>query len=212
MFLSAVALLCSLSVGASLHVAPRMPSVLNLRPVVSRRRLGEVHAGRKGRPRMPGGPAGAMPQQQMVREPEYSPDGTPVFYLYCRNPKSRVMWYPISSMRGDGQSKALIAAWLNAPIGKGVMRSRLDEGMARSIFESERRLSSMARKQYPSLKNIRELEWGYKVLDRDVAAKEAAGELEAEALTESGKLKIFKVEKEMVKDSILDQAKKMFGL
>merc|ERR1712113_1351590 len=122
----------------------------------------------------PGGsvrmPNGAMmnPQQQQMREPES------MFYLYCRT-KARVMWYPVSVMRGDGQSKGLINAWLNSPFGKGVFKGRLDAGMARSIFESERRLTEMAKKQYPSLKKSTQLEWGYKVIDRDVMSKEEAG-------------------------------------
>lgn len=52
-----------------------------------------------------------------MREPEAPPDGTPLFYLYARNPKTRVMWYPVSMLRGDQQSKGLISAWLGSPIG-----------------------------------------------------------------------------------------------
>mmetsp|Transcript_46579 Transcript_46579/g.76995 ORF Transcript_46579/g.76995 Transcript_46579/m.76995 type:complete len:202 (+) Transcript_46579:1-606(+) len=172
----------------------------NVRPPTCRRRaLDTLVAGRKGRPNMPGS---SMPQQQ-IREPETPPDGTPVFYLYCRT-ASKVMWYPVSSMRGDGQSQGLINAWLNSPFAKGVFKNRLDEGMARSIFESERRLNEMARKQYPMLKKVGKLEWGYKVLQRDIVAKEAAGELE--------KQKIVVVTKEMVKDSMIEQARKAVGL
>jgi hypothetical protein len=52
-----------------------------------------------------------------MREPQAPPDGTPLFYLYARNPKTRVMWYPVSVLRGDQQSKGLISAWLGSPIG-----------------------------------------------------------------------------------------------
>jgi len=52
-----------------------------------------------------------------MSEPEAPPDGTPLFYLYARNPKTRVMWYPVSMLRGDGQSKGLISAWLGSPFG-----------------------------------------------------------------------------------------------
>lgn len=55
--------------------------------------------------------------------------------------------------------------------GKSVFKDRLDEGIARSIFESERRLTDMARQQYPAIKKIRQLEWGYKLVDRDVNEK-----------------------------------------
>lgn len=148
-------------------------------------------------------PNGAMsnPQQQQ-REPELPPPGQSVFYLYCRT-KARVMWYPVSQMKGDGQSKGLVNAWINSPFAKGVFKNRLDAGMARSIFESERRLSEMAKQQYPSLKKANQLEWGYKVIDRDVMAKEEAGEIEKQA--------IIYVTKEMIEDSLIEKAKKAIG-
>eukprot|EP00962_Isochrysis_galbana_P000130 scaffold34_cov124-Isochrysis_galbana.AAC.9 len=137
-----------------------------------------------------------------MRDPVAPPDGTPLFYLYARNPKTRVMWYPVSILRGDQQSKGLISAWLGSPvgtlwlslaaslaptcrgsrpyrfptlpchvIGKSVFKDRLDEGIARSIFESERRLTDMARQQYPAIKKIQQLEFGYKLVDRAVNEK-----------------------------------------
>ena len=115
-------------------------------------------------------------------------------------------WYPVSAMKGDGQSKGLINAWLGAPIAKvragpakpplrvprngsqklaaaypcvvrhaaaaclqDVFKNRLDSGMAQSIFESERRLSSMAAEQYTHMKKLQSrLEWGYKVVDNEI--------------------------------------------
>ena len=57
-----------------------------------------------------------------------------------------------------------------------MFKDRLDEGMARSIFDSERRLASMAVEQYRQLKDFKSrLQWGFKILDADVMAKEAAG-------------------------------------
>ncbi|EOD12051.1 hypothetical protein EMIHUDRAFT_372733 [Emiliania huxleyi CCMP1516] len=154
--------------GASLHAS------------CAPRRAAAVVMGRKGRPRAPGGPGGgavgAMPQQEF-REPDAPPDGTPLFYLYARNPKTRVMWYPVSVLRGDGQSKGLVGAWLGSPLAKGVFKERLDEGVARSIFESERRLTDMARQQYPAIKKLPSLEWGYKIVATGVSTAVAKGEL-----------------------------------
>ena len=53
----------------------------------------------------------------------------------------------LSRRRRDAQSKGLISAWINSPFAKGVFKDRLDEGMARSIFDSERRLAEMAVQQ-----------------------------------------------------------------
>ena len=155
---------------------------------------------------MAGMPAGMMSQQiaQQQQKPELPSDGTPLFYLYCRNPKSKVMWYPVSMMRGDGQSKGLVGAWVNAPFGKNVFKDRLDEGMARSIFESERRLTDMARQQYPSLKKLRSLEWGYKVIDRDIMAKVESKEMD-EPTTQV-------VTRSMFEDSMIEKAKKAIGM
>ena len=105
----------------------------------------------------------------------------------------------------DGQSKGLINAWLGSPFAKGVFKDRLDEGMARSIFDSERRLAQMAVEQYTQLKDYKaRLQWGFKIMDKDVMAKEAAGEIEEQ--------KIVPVSKSMLKDSPLDQAKKAAGV
>lgn len=72
-------------------------------------------------------------------------------------------------MKGDGQSKGLINAWLNSPVAKGVFKDRLDEGMARTIFESERRLGDMAAEQYPQLREQKaRLQYGFKILSKDV--------------------------------------------
>ena len=110
-------------------------------------------------------------------------------------------WYPVSAMKGDGQSRGLINAWLNSPFGKQVFKDRLDEGMARSIYDSERRLAGMAVEQYG--KQLRaaqsQLQWGYKVLDADVMQAEKDGKIE--------KVKIVAVSKAMLENGgLLGQA------
>jgi len=170
----------------------------------SRRRLTDAHMGRKGRPQSSHPSGGMVMPQQQARTPDPPPEGATNFYLYCRD-ESRVMWYPVSQMRGDGQSNAIVGAWLNSPVAKSVFKNRLDEGMARSIFESEKRLVSMARQQYPPLKKEKKpLEWGYKVVSKELMAKEAAGEIE--------KQKIVPVSRDMIKDSWIDQAKQALNV
>merc|ERR1711964_791071 len=107
-------------------------------------------------------------------------------------------------MDGDAQANGLISAWLNAPLAKDVFKTRLDEGMARSIFEAERQLADMAVRTHPQLKNYKtRLGWGYKMVSKDIAAKEASGQIE--------KQKVTPVFKDMVKEGILDQARKALG-
>ena len=106
----------------------------------------------------------------------------------------------LARSQGDGQSKTLVNAWLGSPVAKGVFKDRLDESMAGSIFDSERRLAQMAVDQYTQLKSYKaRLQWGFKILDKDVMAKEQAGEIEEQ--------KIVPVSKGMLKDGLLDQAK-----
>jgi hypothetical protein len=144
---------------------------------------------------MPSTGSYAQPQSQAPQPPR---DGTPVFYLYCRSGPGKP-WYPVSVMKGDGQSKGLVNAWLNSPVAKGVFKDRLDEGMAKSIFESERRLASMAIEQFKQLKNYQSrLQWGFKIISTELMAKEAAGEVEEQ--------KIVPVSRNMIKDGILEQA------
>ena len=162
----------------------------------SRSALDAVCMGRKGRPTMPQGMGG--PQQMQARSPDVPSDGTPIFYLYCRTGPGKP-WYPVSAMKGDGQSKGLVNAWLNSPLAKGVFKDRLDEGMARSIFDSERRLADMAVEQYRQLRDAKaRLQWGFKAISKEILVKEASGEIE--------KVKIVPVNKGMINNGVLEQA------
>jgi len=198
--LVALVLAVATSPCSSLLCGARTPALRSVTP--SRSGLEHVVCGRKGRPKMPAG-GQAYAQQQSAPQP--SPDGMPMFYLYCRSGAGKP-WYPVSAMKGDGQSKGLINAWLGSPWAKGVFKDRLDAGMARSIFESERRLASLAVEQYGHMKDMKQkLQWGYKIIYNELAVKEAAGEIE--------KQKIIAVSKDMVSEGgILDQAKKAFNL
>jgi hypothetical protein len=180
----------------SAGITPSKPDVYH----AAAQRSFVVMMGRKGRPQMPQGMTGQM-QQSQYRQPDMPQDGTPIFYLYCRSEPGNP-WYPVSAMKGDGQSKSLVTAWLNAPFGKTVLRDRLDEGMARSIFESERRLADMAVTQYRQLKNNKNrLQWGFKTLSTDILAKEAKGEIE--------KGQIVPVNRGMInKEGLVQQAQK----
>lgn len=159
-----------------------------------------VTMGRKGRPQYSAGMTGGGQQMQQQAPAGPPADGSSIFYLYARTGPGKP-WYPVSAMKGDGQSKGLINAWLNSPFAKGLFKNRLDEGMARSIYDSERRLAEMAVQQHKTLRDSKaRLQWGFKILDKDVAAKEAAGDIE--------KQKVVLVNKEMTKNvGILNQAK-----
>jgi hypothetical protein len=166
----------------------------------SRSGLDAVQMGRKGRPKMPNQYATQQSMQQQQQAPQMPEDGTPIIYLYARSRQGNP-WYPVSAMKGDGQTKTLVNGWMNAPFGRNVIRDTLDEGIAKSIFESERRLANLAAEQHRQLNdNKARLQWGFKIMDRDLVAKENAGEIE--------KRNIVAVNKSMVtKGNFLDRAK-----
>ena len=110
LLVSYVALTSALQIGTP-FASQAAPSAR----LACRTRHPDVVCGRKGRPKMPGG-GGAFAQPQQ-RQPEPSPDGMPNFYLYCRSGPGKP-WYPVSMMKGDGQSKGLINAWLGSPVAK----------------------------------------------------------------------------------------------
>ena len=164
-------------------------------------RTNGVFAGRKGRP---SGQQLGMQGQQMAGPRGPPEDGSSLFYLYCRAER-KDLWYPVSVLQSDSQAQGLINAWLNAPIAKGVFKDRLDEGMARSIFESERQLADMAVRTHPNLSKFKSrLGWGYKIINKEIAAKEASGEME--------KQKTVPVFRDMVKPGFLDNVKKSLGI
>ena len=169
------ALACSIA-GVSAFAPPALAahSAQPACAMAQQQRAAGVVMGRKGRPAgMPAGMQGAYAQAGQQQTPQVPTDGTPVFYLYCRTGRGKP-WYPVSAMKGDGQSKGLIGAWLNSPVAKGVFKDRLDEGMAKSIFDSERRLASMAVEQYRQLKDYQSrLQWGFKIMSQELEAKVA---------------------------------------
>ena len=176
------------------------------RPARRRRSaLEDLVAGRKGRPRMPSGMGQGMPQPGAdAARDSVGSTARRLFYLFCRTPNVPTLWYPVSSMKGDGQSKGLINAWLNSPFGKMAFKNRLDSGMARSIFDSERQLADAAVRTHPALKKMQNsLEWGYKVVDREIMAKEQAGEIE--------KQKVIHVTRSMIDDGFINQAGKKWN-
>merc|ERR1712139_460048 len=103
--------------------------------------------------------------------PQAQADGMPVFYIYCRTGPGQ-FWYPVSAFKGDGKAKSLVNAWLDSPFAKGVFKEIVEENIARSIFESEKRLAGLAVQQYGHLKAIKtKLQWGYKIEDQNLKKK-----------------------------------------
>lgn len=109
-------------------------------------------------------PKHMMPQQpqrqQNVPLPE---DGTPVFALFVRTPRTKI-WYPLGGVKGDNRSKNLANA-LKGGIARGMYQNALDRGMAQTLYgKDSNRFLQNAIRLYPQLKKFtKELEYGYKM-------------------------------------------------
>lgn len=137
-----------------------------------------------------------MPTAPKLDLPE---DGTPVFMIYVRTQEGKP-WYPVNALRGDSQTKQILQGWLTSPLGKGTFKDRLDEGIARSVFGSEKDIKKMAVQMLPMLKKVQKLEWGYKPQSTLINEKIKEGEIKEP--------EIMLLDKEWTKGrGVLDQAR-----
>lgn len=105
------------------------------------------------------------PKEDTMKIPE---DGTPIFSIFVRSPRSKI-WFPLASFGGDDRSKTLVNA-LKSGFGKAMYQNSLDKGIAQTVFGRDKgRLLQTAVRQYPQLKrSAGELEFGYKISAKDL--------------------------------------------
>ncbi|KAG8459138.1 hypothetical protein KFE25_002545 [Diacronema lutheri] len=112
-------------------------------------------------------------------------DGIPAFMLYVRAP-SIGMWYPVSMLKGDKPTRALVDAIANNGIGAEMARAQVNEGLAKSVFAPVqlKQLTDGVLKQYKVLKDSRDsLQWGYKIQDKYLQDKIKEGALPEPKIT-----------------------------
>ena len=118
-----------------------------------------------------------MEQQQMAQGDD---DGVPTFNIFVRSQKAKV-WYPCGALKGDPKATALVNAWQGNFL-RGLYKSQLDKGVARSIFDGEKRLVGTVLRSDPQLKESKnELEFGYKVSVKGI--EETVGKQEVTLVT-----------------------------
>lgn len=141
---------CSSFYGRSLHTAVVAPFITPVSP-----RQITMKKGRFQRP---------MPQSPQQQNPPLPEDGTPVFALFVRTPRTKI-WYPLGGVKGDDRSKNLVNA-LKGGIARGMYEQALDRGMAQTLYGKDNsRFLQTALRMYPQLKRYAaELEFGYKIL------------------------------------------------
>lgn len=132
-----------------------------------------------------GQPPGFMNPQKQGGPPPMPDDGIPAFTLFVRSPQIG-MWYPVSILKGDKPTRALVDAIANNGLGADMAKAQLNEGLAKSIFAPAqlKQLEAGVLKQYKALKSAKDsLEWGYKVQDRYLAQKVKDGTIEEPKIT-----------------------------
>lgn len=109
-----------------------------------------------------------MPQRPQQQNPPLPEDGTPVFALFVRTPRTKI-WYPLGGVKGDDRSKNLVNA-LKGGIARGMYENALDRGMAQTLYgKDNNRFLQTAIRLYPQLKRYTsQLEFGYKILAKDL--------------------------------------------
>lgn len=132
-----------------------------------------------------GQPPGFMNPQKQGGPPPMPDDGIPAFTLFVRSPQIG-MWYPVSILKGDKPTRALVDAIANNGLGADMAKTQLNEGLAKSIFAPAqlKQLEAGVLKQYKALKSSKaSLEWGYKVQDRYLSQKVKEGAIEEPKIT-----------------------------
>jgi hypothetical protein len=133
-----------------------------------------------------GKPPGFMdPTKGRGGPPPLPDDGIPAFTLFVRSPTIG-LWYPVSVLKGDKPTRALVDAIANNGIGADMAKSQLNEGLAKSIFNpaQNKQLVAAVLKQYKALKTGKDnLEWGYKVNDKYLQQRIKEGALPEPKIT-----------------------------
>mmetsp|Transcript_11499 Transcript_11499/g.42932 ORF Transcript_11499/g.42932 Transcript_11499/m.42932 type:complete len:210 (-) Transcript_11499:140-769(-) len=196
-------LLCALLSRSAALVIPRAPGRLEKYSQEPRFTRTSVVVAKKGKPNVPVQFRGAAKQREQMRDfmdqqeqAQQGDDGVPTFNLFVRSKKAGI-WYPCGALKGDARSTALVNAWQGKFL-RGLYKSQLDRGVARSVFEDEKRLIGTVMRSYPQLKASKtSLEFGYKV---SVAGIEET----------IGKQEVTLLDKEMMK-GLIDNVKDSLG-
>lgn len=142
-----------------------------------------------------------MRQQQ---QPPLPDDGSPAFYIFCRNPSGSNVWYPVTALQGDATSRATSDAIKDGKFGSDFMEARMETSIAKAVFAKERELTDTAVRANPALKKYKkDLQWGYKMLTKELMADIQSGKVQSPAT------KV--LAKDMMEETTLDAIGKSLG-
>lgn len=107
-------------------------------------------------------------QRAQFEEIKKTTETMPVFTVLVRHAGGIPKWYPVAGFQGDGNSKAIVDAYIGdgffSGILKDVYRQQIEASIAKSVFDQERKLIGDAIKQFPELKKVKfNLEFGFSI-------------------------------------------------
>jgi hypothetical protein len=98
--------------------------------------------------------------------PTPEPDPANVeFVLFVRN-KTLPRWIPLSIMNGGGPANTLVRS-LDSGWGRALFSNILIRNVAQSLYKDIKSLERSCRQNLPELKTAKELEFGFKIREKD---------------------------------------------
>lgn len=158
---------CQLTSRSSAFAGARpVQAAFSSKQTAGRRAAVEVYAGGKGKQRMRVGGSGR--QQQMAAQLPPTPPVDPEnaeFVLFVRS-KKLPQWVPLTIMKGGGPANLLVKG-LDSDLGRALAMKTLTNNIGQAVYRDRAAMESALRSQYPPLKAAKELEYGYKIRDKE---------------------------------------------
>ena len=159
----------------------------------------QMKGGGSRMPRPKGQKEELQKQQQMTEARRNRPKDVPIFNLFARSVNGG-FWIPCGELTGDARAKTMVDAWMSGFL-EDMYKSRLDSGVARSVFSQEEAL----RKNLPFKKFSKEkLQFGYSI--EYIGLVEKKGEQKVTALERGSEKGWF----ENIRDSIQGSISEIF--
>merc|ERR1711959_120969 len=158
--------LCVASVAAPARGDVRPRRAIPERSACSSRRNVQVHAKGKGKKMNRQGKGMQQPQMSV---PPTDPENEE-FVLFARSKRSALKnWYPFTIMVGGSQANVLVKAKENEFTEK-LTGNTLAKTLGATLYKERTKVEDMVKERVPYLKNAKEMEYAFKVRNKDKPA------------------------------------------
>ncbi|CAG9462143.1 unnamed protein product [Pedinophyceae sp. YPF-701] len=120
----------------------------------------------KGKTRMRGG--GAPRGQPQIPVPPVDPNNAE-FVIFVRS-KKLPSWAPLTIIKGGAAANMLVKSQ-ESDLGQKLYKDTLTKNLAQALYKDYNSVCGQVRRQYPMLKAAKELEFGYKIRDKENPAE-----------------------------------------